>query len=218
MKRFVAMLAPLFLLGALGLTAAPQDAQTRLGDPYPLETCIVSGVRLTQMGNPVVFMHNRRELRFCCDACVETFEKGPEKHLAALDKAIIRQQIDSYPLTHCVVKPEDPLEIEGAHDVSMTLVWNNRLVRLCCPGCEEKFLADPEKFIRVQNDAVIAAQKDSYPMNTCVISGGKLGSMGHVVDYVFANRLVRFCCAPCIEDFEKEPLKYLRQIDAAAAR
>lgn len=218
MKRFVAIFAPLFLAGALGAGAAQDGAQTRLGDAYPLETCIVSGQRLGSMGKPIVHLHERRELRFCCDGCLETFKKAPEKHLAALDKAIVRQQLATYPLTHCVVKPEDPLEIEGAHDVSSTLVWNNRLVRLCCPGCEEKFHADPERFIGVQNEAVIAKQKGSYPMNTCVVSGAKLGSMGHAVDLVFANRLVRFCCAPCIEDFENEPSKYLRQIDAAAGR
>jgi len=65
--------------------------------------------------------------------------------------------------------------------------------------------------------------KAAYPLTTCVVSGDKLvGDMGGPVDYIYQekgkpDRLVRFCCKDCIKEFEKEPAKYLKKIDEAAA-
>ncbi len=67
--------------------------------------------------------------------------------------------------------------------------------------------------------AVIAKQLPTYPLNTCVVSGEKLGGdMGKPVDYLYKGRLVRFCCKGCIKDFNAEPEKYLKKIDDAAAK
>jgi hypothetical protein len=62
-----------------------------------------------------------------------------------------------------------------------------------------------------------------YPLATCVVSGDKLGGdMGAPVDYIYKeegkpDRLVRFCCKNCVKDFKKDPAKYLKMIDDAAA-
>ena len=62
-----------------------------------------------------------------------------------------------------------------------------------------------------------------YPLTTCVVSGDKLdGDMGAPFDYVYKqdgkpDRLVRFCCKNCVKDFKKDPAKYLKMIDDAAA-
>ena len=63
-----------------------------------------------------------------------------------------------------------------------------------------------------------------YPLTTCVVSGDKLdGDMGAPFDYVYKedgkpDRLVRFCCKNCVKDFQKDPAKYLKMIDDAAAK
>jgi len=66
--------------------------------------------------------------------------------------------------------------------------------------------------------------KSAYPLTTCVVSGDKLeaNDMGGPVDYIYKqagqpDRLVRFCCKDCIKDFEKEPAKFLKKLDDAAA-
>ena len=62
-----------------------------------------------------------------------------------------------------------------------------------------------------------------YPLTTCVVSGDKLdGDMGAPFDYVYKqdgkpDRLVRFCCKNCLQDFQKDPAKNLKMIDDAAA-
>lgn len=74
------------------------------------------------------------------------------------------------------------------------------------------------------NAAWLADARAHYPLNTCSVSGDKLdgGDMGEALDYVYEqagrpDRLIRFCCKDCLKDFKKDPAKYLKTIDDAAA-
>jgi YHS domain-containing protein len=65
--------------------------------------------------------------------------------------------------------------------------------------------------------------KDTYPLETCVVSGDKLDSMDDLIKYTYKapdgkEREVRFCCKGCIKDFKKDPAKYLKLLDEAAAK
>lgn len=74
----------------------------------------------------------------------------------------------------------------------------------------------------------IAELKKSYPLTTCPVSGEKLeGPMGGPIDYLYkqktadgkeTTRLVEFCCKDCTKKFAKDPEKYLKVIDEAAAK
>ena len=72
--------------------------------------------------------------------------------------------------------------------------------------------------------AWLAKAKAEYPLKTCVVSDEEIGgSMGEGIDYVYKqdgkpDRLVRFCCKDCRKDFNKDPAKYLKAIDEAAAK
>lgn len=74
-----------------------------------------------------------------------------------------------------------------------------------------------------EKDAAWAATaRMEYPLDVCVTSDEKLGSMGKSPEYIYRvdglpDRLVVFCCSGCEEDFLKEPAKYLAKIDAAKA-
>jgi len=74
------------------------------------------------------------------------------------------------------------------------------------------------------NSLVTAAeatkQSDNYPLTTCVVSGDDLQEMGHPVTYTYKqagqpDRTVKFCCKNCINDFKKDPKKYLAILDEA---
>lgn len=65
------------------------------------------------------------------------------------------------------------------------------------------------------DEAVIAAQLPTYPLDTCPISGEELGGMGDPVNYVHDGRLVRFCCPHCEGDFLADPAATFAKIDAA---
>ncbi len=56
-----------------------------------------------------------------------------------------------------------------------------------------------------------------YTLDTCIVSGEKLGEMGDAVVKVIDGREVKFCCAGCIKKYNKDPAKYLAEADAKMA-
>lgn len=73
--------------------------------------------------------------------------------------------------------------------------------------------------------AWLAQAHAAYPLDTCTVSGDKLdsGPMGKPKDYIYSepgkpDRLIRFCCGDCVSDFKKDPAKYLKILDDAAAK
>lgn len=167
------------------------------GDPYPLDTCIVSGEKLGSMGKPLVKEIAGREYRFCCKGCVGLFEKDAVNYQKKLDEKLIEQQLKHYPLKECVISGK-PLG-----ETAENYVYKNRLVRFCCEGCKATFHEDPAKSIAKLNDAVIAQQKAAYPLETCPVSGEKLGD--GAVDHVVGVTLIRFCCGQCVSKFNEDP-------------
>ncbi len=52
-------------------------------------------------------------------------------------------------------------------------------------------------------DAAIVKAKP-YTLDTCAVSGEKLGDMGDAVVKVYQGQEVKFCCSGCIKKFEKD--------------
>lgn len=192
---------------------APTEEQRRIGDPWPLDTCVVSGEKLGSMGDPIIKLHAGREVRFCCAGCIDAFEKDPEKYLSKADEAIIEQQKVFYPLNYCIIDTAE--SVSGNPEQDSFSVVGNRLFIYCCPPCDEKVRAEPAKYIEILDEAVIKQQADSYPLETCVVSGQPLESMGGAVNVVVANQLVQLCCAGCKEKVEADPAGTLAKIQDA---
>ena len=55
---------------------------------YPLETCLVGGDKLGSMGKPYTFVHEGREIKFCCEGCDEEFKADTAKYLKKFDDAV----------------------------------------------------------------------------------------------------------------------------------
>jgi len=71
--------------------------------------------------------------------------------------------------------------------------------------------------------AWLAEARKSYPLEVCVMSEEKLGSMGDATEWVYRakgqpDRLVKFCCDGCIDDFKSNPQAAIAKLDAAAAK
>ena len=89
MKKMTPFIAGSFALALTLLTApmaghAAETAPQKEVKPYPLDTCIVSGEKLGEMGKPHVIQHNGQEIKFCCKDCVKEFNKDPDKYLKKL--------------------------------------------------------------------------------------------------------------------------------------
>lgn len=54
---------------------------------YPLQTCVVSGEKLGEMGKPYVFTYKGTEVRLCCEHCKAKFDKDPAKYLGQIAEA-----------------------------------------------------------------------------------------------------------------------------------
>ena len=54
-----------------------------------------------------------------------------------------------------------------------------------------------------------------YPLDTCVVTGKKLDSMGEPYAFQHEGTKVYFCCEGCKEDFNADPKKFLAKIEAA---
>jgi len=118
----------------------------------------------------------------------------------------------TYPLDTCIVTGEE-LNEEGAPVVK---TYDGREVRFCCEDCVAKFEGDKAAYFKKIDDAIVAEQKAKYPVDTCVVSGEKLGGdMGASFDTVYKNRLVRLCCKDCVASLDKDPDKYLAKLDNA---
>ncbi len=57
----------------------------------------------------------------------------------------------------------------------------------------------------------LAADKP-YPLDTCIVSGNKLGTMGKVVVRSHEGQEIKFCCKPCVKKFDANPAKYLSRL------
>jgi hypothetical protein len=64
-------------------------------------------------------------------------------------------------------------------------------------------------------DEKSAAKPKPYPLKTCVVSDEKLGGdMGDPYVFTYEGREVKLCCKACLKDFNKEPAKYLKKMEA----
>jgi YHS domain-containing protein len=67
-----------------GFAADSKDAKLK---PYPLQTCVVSGEKLGEMGEPFVYEYQGREIKFCCKSCLKDFNKDSAKYIKKIEEA-----------------------------------------------------------------------------------------------------------------------------------
>ena len=90
---------------------------------------------------------------------------------------------------------------------SATFLW---CAALACVSVASLTLAGPTTAPDVKSDP--------YLLETCPVSGEKLGSMGDPIVKTIDGREIRFCCGGCIGRFEANAAKYLGQINKAMAK
>jgi len=60
------------------------------------------------------------------------------------------------------------------------------------------------------------AQKDkavNVGNKICPVSGGKVGQGMEAVTYEYQGKIYNFCCAMCIDEFKKDPEKYIKKVE-----
>lgn len=111
-----------------------------------------------------------------------------------------------YPVSTCPVSGQEL----GSMGDPVVKNYDGREVRFCCGLCPAKFEADEANYMAKLDEAIVEAQKDTYPLQICVVSKEALGGdMGDPFDHIHGNQLVRFCCKGCIKRFDADPAQYL---------
>jgi Cu(I)/Ag(I) efflux system membrane fusion protein len=64
----------------------------------------------------------------------------------------------------------------------------------------------------------VEAAKGDYPLDYCLVTGQKLGSMGDPVELKHEGRTFKFCCDGCPPKFKADPAKYIKLLDEAVAK
>ena len=90
MKKTIAAIAALIALSTSAWAVSAEKSEKT--DTYPLTTCVVSDEKLGEMGDPVIFNYEGREVRFCCKDCKKDFVKDPAKYLKILDDAAAKKK------------------------------------------------------------------------------------------------------------------------------
>jgi YHS domain-containing protein len=102
----------------------------------------------------------------------------------------------------------------GAIDKKVYADYKGKRVYFCCAGCIETFKKEPEKYLTVLADRgeSVEVLKKLKPQTTCPVMGGAIDKKVYA-DY--KGKRVYFCCAGCIETFNKNPEKYLKKMKEA---
>ena len=140
---------------------AVTKSDDRIGGPYSLDNCSITGKKLGAMGDPVVSLYDGRKVRFCCPMWSPKFEKDLAANLAKIDEKIIKDPAPLYPLKTSVVTGKD---LPAKPD---EFVYGNRLVRLGADSEKAEFLQDPKRSFAALDKAVIEQQGKDYPLKTC---------------------------------------------------
>ena len=56
------------------------------------------------------------------------------------------------------------------------------------------------------------AKAKAYPLDTCIVSDEKLGSMGDPYVFTHEGQEIKLCCKSCQKDFKKTPNKFLNKL------
>ncbi|MHB1155845.1 MAG: hypothetical protein ACYC26_03290 [Phycisphaerales bacterium] len=119
---------------------------------------------------------------------------------------------DPYPLA------TDPVTGEQLPEYAKQVIiqHDGRELRFASQANADAFNKEPGKYLPAVDAQIIKEQLPYYPLTACLVSGEKLGGeMGDAINFVYKNRLIRFCCPDCKKDFLAAPDKYLAKLDEA---
>ncbi len=100
----------------------------------PQTNCPVMGGKIDR---DVYTDYQGQRVYFCCPACIEKFEKDPEKYFKKLqEEGVLLESVQK----KCPV-------MGGDIDKKVYTDYKGRRVYFCCPACIEKFEKNPEKYL-----------------------------------------------------------------------
>jgi len=188
------------------LQAHQRAVAARQAPSYPLEICLVTGDPL-EPSTWVEVVVEERLVRLASGAAADEVLRNPSPWLVALDKAVVARESAEYPLDTCVVCDE-PLDADGE---VVDCVYGTRLLRCCQPDCCVEAHSRPQPALAKVDAAYAAAQRATYPLDTCLVTGLVLGP--DAVEHIHGTTLGRLANDAAREAFLLEPRQYLLELE-----
>ncbi len=139
--------------GGAQATATDTGAAAAAAADLPAEaTCPVSGKTFAPNASTAVVVHEGKTYYMCCPGCAKKFAADPSQFVgekktdASADASLPASAV--CPVSGETFTPTAATET-AAHD--------GKTYYMCCPGCREKFLANPESFLKKAEAAPAAA-------------------------------------------------------------
>jgi len=129
----------------------------------------------------------------CCKKCLKMAKANPK---AALVKAYPADKVKDVGNTTCPIKGTKVKK-------GKSIVVQGYRIGLCCPGCAKKVKANPRRVLTklTMNGVTELGNKK------CLVK--KDDDVDPAVFAVYNKKIVGFCCEDCIEEFSKNPEKYM---------
>ncbi len=138
---------------------------------------------------------NGERVHVCCSKCRRLLKADFDKQYAV---AYPEEKIVDLKNERCPIMGE---EIDGDD----TMLFQGYRIRLCCPGCEEKFRADPRKHLTLLlNPELVALNNERCPMM-------REEPTERDNFFVYDGVLIDTCCSDCPEMFAEDPEKALKE-------
>jgi YHS domain-containing protein len=84
MKNLIHILVITFAIATVAIASRADEPKPK---PYPLDTCLVCGMKFGAMSEPYVFVYQRQEIKVCNQSEQAGFKKNPQKYLKKLAAA-----------------------------------------------------------------------------------------------------------------------------------
>jgi len=112
-------------------------------------------------------------------------------------------KVDAKSQTTCPVsgKPIDK-EVHADHQ--------GKRVYFCCADCKAAFEKDPEKVISKLESQGVKLETVSKMQTNCPVMGGPIDKLLYSVH---DGKKVYFCCPKCKPEFDKDPAKYIQEME-----
>ncbi len=129
-KKWVAGLTVLLIALIVSAALFAQDVK-----PNQAQCPVMGG----EINKEVYADHNGERIYFCCNPCVESFKKDPQKYLDKLNKDGV--VLEKAPITQkaCPVSGKDI-------NPDIYSEYHGKRIYFCCNECKVKFDKDPMKY------------------------------------------------------------------------
>lgn len=180
----------------LALAAIAQEKQSE-----ETITCPVSGKVMKKSEAKATYEYKGKTYYFCCENSKEMFVKDPEKYLQGKpgEKHECCEEADT------AVDPTCGMKIKKS-EAKINYEYEGKTYYFCSEECKEKFVKEPEKYIKKEAEAV-----------TCPVTGEKIADTKAAPSYDYKGKTYYFCCEKCKEKFTKDPEKYIQKKDEKKA-